>query len=177
MAMTFAEDNYGLVAEPATLTIERRLPGPIDRIWSYLIDSELRSLWLAAGAIEEKAGAPVELVWRNDALTDPPGDRPEGLGDEDRMICEVTAIAPPHRLAISWGGTGGVTFTLEDQGGEVLLTIVHRRVENPSALLDVSAGWHAHLDVLEARLRNAAPRPHWDNYRALRAEYARRLTN
>lgn len=175
MTAMLTENDYGALTEPATLTIERLLPGPVERIWSYLTDSDLRRLWLAAGAMEPTVGAPVELVWRNDELTDPPGTRPDGFGDEHRMTCEVMAIDAPHMLAISWGSTGGVIFTLEEKGDEVLLTIVHKRVEDPAVLLNVSAGWHSHVDVLEARLRGTAPVPHWDNFAALRGVYAERL--
>ncbi len=175
MTLMTTADNYGVVREDATLTIERLLPGPIELVWSYLTDSDRRRLWLAAGAMEEKVGAPVELVWRNDELTDPPGTRPDGMSEEHRMTCEVLEIAAPHRLAISWGSTGGVTFTLQEQGSEVLLTITHHRVTDPTVLLNVSAGWHAHVDVLEAKLRGTAATPHWDNFTRVRGEYAARL--
>ena len=72
-------DAYGALTEPATLTIQRLLPGPIERVWAYLTESDLRRQWLAAGEMEMKVGAPFELVWRNDELTDPPGERPDGL--------------------------------------------------------------------------------------------------
>ena len=35
-------DDYGELIEPTTLRIQRLLPGPIERIWAYLTDSELR---------------------------------------------------------------------------------------------------------------------------------------
>lgn len=175
MTNMLADADYGVLTEPATLTIERRLPGPIARVWAYLTDGELRRQWLAAGTMEERVGAPVDLVWRNDELTDPPGARPDGMGDEHRMTCEIIEIDAPHRLTISWGSTGGVTFALRDDGDEVLLTIVHRRIEDPVVLLNVSAGWHAHVDVLEARLRGTTPAPHWDNWTALRRDYADRF--
>ena len=175
MTTMLEQDHFGLLTEPATLTITRLLPGPATRIWAYLTDSELRRQWLAAGAMEQMVGAPVDLVWRNDELTDPPGARPEGFGDEHRMTCEVTAIDAPRLLSISWGSTGGVTFTLDEQGDEVLLTIVHKRIEDPEVLLNVSAGWHAHLDVLEARARETPAAPHWDNWTRLREVYAERL--
>ena len=60
---------YGVLTDPATLTIQRLLPGPIERIWAYLTESDLRRQWLAAGEMELKLGAPVEFVWRNDELT------------------------------------------------------------------------------------------------------------
>ncbi|MGR4892911.1 SRPBCC family protein [Sphingopyxis sp. LARHCG72] len=175
MTTMLDQDRYGLLTEPATLTIARLLPGPVDRIWAYLTDSDLRRQWLAAGAMEASVGAPVELVWRNDELTDPPGTRPDGFGEEHRMMCEVVAIDAPHMLSISWGSTGGVTFTLEEKGDEVLLTIVHKRIEDPEVRLNVSAGWHAHLDVLEARTRGSEAAPHWDHWTRLRTEYAERL--
>ena len=69
---------YGALIEPATLKIQRRLPGPIERVWAYLTESDLRRQWLAAGEMEMKVGAPVELVWRNDELNNPPSQRPPG---------------------------------------------------------------------------------------------------
>ena len=45
-------DAYGELIEPATLKMQRLLPGPIERIWAYLTDSELRRKWLAAGTME-----------------------------------------------------------------------------------------------------------------------------
>ena len=41
-------DAYGVLTEPATLKIQRLLPGPIERVWAYLTESELRRQWLAA---------------------------------------------------------------------------------------------------------------------------------
>jgi uncharacterized protein YndB with AHSA1/START domain len=82
-------DAYGALIEPATLKIQRLLPGPIERIWAYLTDSELRRKWLAAGAMEMKVGAPFELVWRNDELNDPPSARPADFPEEHRMQSRI----------------------------------------------------------------------------------------
>jgi len=168
-------DAYGVLTEPATLTIQRRLPGPIERVWAYLTESDLRRRWLAAGEMELTVGAPFEFVWRNDELTDPPGQKPAGFGEEHRMQSRITELDPPRKLAITWGSTGGVTFTLEPQGHEVLLTLVHHRVPDRSVLLNVSAGWHAHLDILAARVRGEEPEPFWDGWSRLKQEYDRRL--
>ena len=170
-----APGAYGVLTEPATLTVQRLLPGLIERVWDFLTQSDLRRQWLAAGDMTMQVGAPFELTWRNDELTDPPGTRPDGFGEEHRMLCEVTRIDAPRLLSISWGSTGGVTFTLEEKGDEVLLTIVHKRIEDPEVRLNISAGWHAHLDVLEARVSGSPAAPHWDNWTRLRAEYAERL--
>ena len=49
--------------------------------------------------------------------------------------------------------------------------INHRRPPTRDVLLSVSAGWHAHVDVLEAKLAGTKPGPHWDNWVRLRSEY------
>ena len=55
--------DYGVVTEPATLTIQRLLPGPIERVWSYLTESDLRRKWLAAGDMEMSKGSGFELTY------------------------------------------------------------------------------------------------------------------
>jgi uncharacterized protein YndB with AHSA1/START domain len=119
-------DAFGTLIEPTTLKIQRLLPGPVERIWAYLTDSELRRKWLAAGAMEMKVGAPFEFVWRNSELTDPPGNRPDGFGDEHRMKSRITELDPPHKISFTWDNTGDVSFELEARGEKVLLTVTHR---------------------------------------------------
>jgi len=168
-------DAYGVLTEPATLKIQRLLPGPIERIWAFLTESDLRQKWLAAGHMEMKVGAPVEFVWRNDELTNPPGERPPGSSGERRMQSRITELDPPRKLSIAWEGSGGVSFELDPQGDQVMLTVIHRRLPDRANLLGVGAGWHAHLDVLVARASGKEPAPFWDGLSRLRKEYDRRL--
>jgi uncharacterized protein YndB with AHSA1/START domain len=166
---------FGMMTEPATLKIQRVLPGPIERVWAYLTQSELRRRWLAAGEMELKVGATFELVWRNDELTNPPGERPPGFGNEHRMQSRVTALDPPRKLAFAWGNSGDVSFELEPKDKEVLLTVIHRRLPDRSMLLMVGAGWHMHLDILVARVTGAETEPFWDGWSRLKREYDRRM--
>src|SRR5262252_1752492 len=106
-------DAYGVLTEPATLTLQRWLPGPIERVWAYLTESDLRQQWLASGAMEMKVGATFELTWRNDQLTDPPGRRPDGFAAEHSMQSRILALNPPRKLAFTFGTSGEVTFELE----------------------------------------------------------------
>src|SRR3954453_792325 len=92
------KDRSGPWIDPSTLKIQRLLPGPIERIWAYLIDSELRRKWLAAGAMEMKLGSPLELTWRNDELSDPPGVRPEGFSEQHSMQSRITELEPMRKL-------------------------------------------------------------------------------
>lgn len=168
-------DTYGALSEPTTLTIQRLLPGPVERVWAYLTESNRRREWLAAGEMELKVGAPFELVWRNDELTDPPGQRPGGFAAEERMQSRITELDPPRKLAFTWEGDGEVSFALEPAGDRVLLTVVHRRLANRPTLLCVAAGWHTHLDLLLARASDTVPEPFWDGWSRRWQEYDGRI--
>ena len=168
------ETDYASVVAPQTVRLQRLLPGPVERIWDYLTDSDLRRRWLAAGDMQAAEDSVFTLVWRNSELTDPPGHKPEGFGDEHRMDSTITVFEPPHRLAFTWGG-GDVTFTLEPRGEQVLLTVTHRGISDRNNLLMIGAGWHQHLDTLVARASGLAPEPFWDGWTRLRAEYEHRI--
>jgi uncharacterized protein YndB with AHSA1/START domain len=168
-------DAYGTLIEPATLKIQRFLPGPIERAWAYLTESDLRRQWLAAGEMEMRVGATFELVWRNNELTDPPGEPPPGFSGEHRMQSRITELDPPRRLAFTWQGSGDVSFELEPRGSRVLLTVIHRRLPDRATLLKVGPGWHSHLDVLVARASGTEPGPFWESWRRLQKDYERRL--
>lgn len=170
-----APDAYGTLTEPSTLRIQRLMPGPIERVWAYLTDSDLRRKWLASGEMDLKVGAPFELVWRNNELTNPPGARPDGFGDEHRMQSRITELDPPRRLSFTWGNSGDVTFELEPTGHKVLLTVIHRRLPDRGTMLMVGAGWHMHLDVLVARASGTESEPFWDGWLRLKQDYDRRL--
>ena len=138
------ESAYGVLTEPATLTLKRRLPGPIERVWAYLTDSELRSRWLASGVMEMKANAPFELVWRNNDLTDPPGKAPDWFTGEHRMQGHIVDAEPPHRLVFTWAGSGNVSIELAAQGEAVLLTLTHHRLPDRDTMRGISiCWWHA----------------------------------
>jgi len=62
-------DGYAELIQPATLRIERLLPGTRERVWEYLTQSDLRRQWMAAGDMEEEEGSSFELVWRKRMIT------------------------------------------------------------------------------------------------------------
>jgi uncharacterized protein YndB with AHSA1/START domain len=168
-------EAFGELTEPTTLKSQRVLPGPIERIWSYLTQSDLRRKWLAAGDMEMKVGAPFELVWRNDELTSPPGQRPQGFGAEHRMQSRIVEVDPPRKIVFTWQNSGDVSFELTPRGNDVLLTVIHRRLPDRATMLRVGPGWHSHLDMLVARFTGQEPKPFWDVWTGLQKEYDRRL--
>jgi len=168
-------DAYGTLIEPTTLKIQRMLPGPIERVWAYLTESDMRRKWLAAGQMEMKVGSPFEFVWRNDELTNPPGKKPDGFADEHRMQSRITELDPPRKISFTWQNSGDVTFELEPKADRVLLTVTHRRLPDRRTMLRVGPGWHMHLDVLVARMNGTEPEPFWDGWTRLQGEYDKRL--
>ena len=168
------EADYARVVAPQTVRLQRLLPGPIERVWAYLAESDLRRQWLAAGDMPPEAGAAFTLTWRNDGLTDPPGRKPDGFDAEHSLDSTLIDCDPPRRLAFTWGD-GDVAFDLEPRGDKVLLTVVHRGISDRRNMLMVGAGWHQHLDTLVARVSGQAPEPFWGGWTRLRDEYEQRI--
>jgi hypothetical protein len=51
------------------------------------------------------------------------------------------------------------------------MVLTHRRLPGRAMLVDVSGGWHLHLDVLEQVLAGRARGPFWPRNAALAKEY------
>jgi uncharacterized protein YndB with AHSA1/START domain len=120
-------------------------------------------------------GASFELVWRNDELSAAADARPEGFSAESGASCQITEVEPLKKLSFNWPGVGDVTFQLDAFEGEVLLTVIHRRLPNKAMTVRVGAGWHMHLDILAARVAGNEPASFWSGWLRLRSEYERRF--
>jgi uncharacterized protein YndB with AHSA1/START domain len=174
------EDTHGQLLAPDTVRIERLMPGPIERLWTWLTDSDKRSRWLAAGAMQLHAGGAVEHLFRNNALSaadDPPPPR-YAAHAEHTMHGQVLACEPPRLLRYRWGEgdlASDVTFELSPQGDQVRLVVTHRRLASRDMVLSVAAGWHAHLAILAARLDEAPAPSFWSLHTRLEREYGERL--
>ena len=169
-ALSF-NDRHGTLSDGNVLRMQRRLPGPIERVWSYLTDSDLRRQWLASGTMPLQPGASFELVWRNDELSASPAERPDGFPAESRATCEFVELDPPRRMRYRWPGVGEVSFELEPLGNEVMLTLTHRQLSGERLVLNVCAGWHAHLALLVALLEGQRPPSLWSTWKRLRQDY------
>lgn len=167
--------SYGTLTEATTLTMQRLLPGPIERVWAHLTDPALRRQWLAGGTRPTAVGADFELVWRNDELSTAPAQRPTAFPEEPRMTSQVLEADAPRRLRFTWQGGGEVVFELEPLGNEVRLTLTHRRLPDRTTRLMITAGWHMHLDILAARLQGQDAGSFWNGWQRLREQYDLRL--
>lgn len=171
MIDTPLNQKLGALAPDRSLRLQRRLPGPIERVWAYLTDNDLRRQWLASGEMQLQAGASFELVWRNDELSNSADERPEGFAAESRATCQFIEVDPPRHMRYIWPGVGEVTMDLEREGDEVLLTVTHRQLVGERLILNVSAGWHAHLALLIARMEGAPAPSLWVTWKQVRVKY------
>ena len=173
--------DYGVVTEAGGVRFERLLPAPIERVWDYLTRSELRRKWFAEGEMELRPGGAMTLIFRNSELSPGDAEVPEKFRKYEgfESAGEIVAVAPPRRLVFNWFEESGppteVSWELEPQGDRTRLMLSHRRLATRDAMVDVSGGWHLHLDVLEDVLANRTPRPFWARQAALEAEYGERI--
>jgi uncharacterized protein YndB with AHSA1/START domain len=164
------------LVEPGTVRLERLLPGPVERVWAYITKSDKRATWLAAGEFDLRVGGKIRLEFDNSKLSSdqkpPEKYRNGGVGKFDGVI---TRLEPMRLLAHTWKWDSGdteVTYELIPRGKDVLLTIVHRRLEPRDLVLSVMSGWDVHTGILEDVLKGVEPRPFWKTHARLAQEYA-----
>lgn len=171
------------VTAPGTLRIERRLPGPIERVWSFLTDSQKRGKWLATGEMDLRVGGRVELRFNHADLSphiEPTPDRYKDMEGGHTMRGRITQIDPPRLLSFTWSERAGeseASFELKPHGDDVLLVVTHRRLADRDEMRSVAAGWHTHLDILADNLHERTPRPFWSSHSKAEDEYERLLSN
>jgi uncharacterized protein YndB with AHSA1/START domain len=168
-------NEYGAVTHPDTVRLERLLPGPIERVWDYLTDSEKRGKWLASGKMDLRVGGKVELTWHHSDLSAEKIPPEKFRKHEGHMMTgQVTACDPPRLLSYTFGDSGEVTFELTPKGKDVLLVLTHRRLADRKTMVSVSTGWHSHLGILIDVL-NGEPRPFWTTVTKMESEYEKRI--
>lgn len=177
------DTDYGKNIAEDCIRFERLLPGPIERIWDYLADSDKRARWLAPGTLEPRQGATFSLQFHNTQLTPdrtPPSARFRQYDGRFTTHHEVLRCEPPHVLAWTWGGgneaPSEVTFELNEEGSQVRLIVTHRRLTDDDTRVNVASGWHTHLNVLEDVLDGGRPAPFWPTFVCLEEEYRQRIT-
>ena len=102
-------NEHGIVIEKGTIRFERVLPGPIERVWSYLTDSDKRAKWLAAGDMDLRVGGRVELTFHHADLSphrEPTPERFKSFENGVSLVCRVTQCDPPRLLGMTLGRAG-----------------------------------------------------------------------
>lgn len=126
-----------------TVTVERDIPYPPERIWRALTQPHLISEWLMKTDFAPEVGHAFTLT-----------------GDWGGVTCEVLIVEPFTRLSYTWDHAhedplyqlkSVVTFTLEPTGTGTHLRMSQTgfRPEQKQALGGAAYGWREHLENLE----------------------------
>jgi uncharacterized protein YndB with AHSA1/START domain len=171
--------DFATRLDDSTIQFVRILPGPIEKIWAYLVDSEKRGQWFAKGELHG-VGETFELRWKHSELSPNQAPPPERMAEMDKNGHSATntllKMEPPHVLAFTFGGSkmnpeniSEVEFRLTQEGdpkdNKVRFTLTHSKIPDRGYMLGVSGGWHSHLDVLQYRAEGRTPPAFWDIWR------------
>jgi uncharacterized protein YndB with AHSA1/START domain len=175
-------DPHATVVGSGAVRFDRLLPGPVERVWAYLTESDKRARWLAAGTIEPRVGTSFEFRFDHAGLSPEIVPTPERFRRYDGGLVtrhEVTRFEPPHVLGLTWGGgsegPSEVVIELSQEGDRVRLVLIHRRLGGPGAMANVAGGWHTHLAILADRLEGRTPPSFWRLFEGVEETYAQRL--
>lgn len=131
------------MSETRTVTVEREIPHPPEKVWRALTQPHLIAEWLMKNDFQPVVGHRFSL-----------------RGDWGGVECEVLAIEPHSRLSYAWNHEhedpafnlrSVVTFTLAQSGSGTLLRVEQEgfRPEQKQALGGATYGWRQHLENLE----------------------------
>src|SRR3954453_15717489 len=141
------------------IRLERTLDAPVEKVWRYLTEAELRQQWFMGGT-DATPGGEFDLKVDHDRLSaDANVPYPESYASFKGTIWteKVLRFEPPRLLETTFqsGKNGTVTYELFSEGGKTRLVVTHSGIESPSGFQDFGGGWNSHMAGLQGRL--AAP--------------------
>jgi uncharacterized protein YndB with AHSA1/START domain len=122
--------DHAKFSTSVAIRIVRNLPGPIERIWQYLIDPEKRRRWFAGGPIELRVGGEIELLFNHKTVL--PAETSTALYADHHnggkiMAGTVLRYEPPRVLSYTLGENSDVIFELIPQDDDVLFILTQLR--------------------------------------------------
>ena len=149
---------------PDAIRLERVLDAPVEKVWRYLTEAELRSQWFMGGT-DARPDSEFELLNDHDNLSDDdvpyPADYAQYKGL--RWHEKVVRFDPPRLLETTFqsGKNGRVTFELFPEGNRSRLVITHSGITSPTGFQDFGGGWNSHMIVLQERLAGRGVHDFW----------------
>jgi uncharacterized protein YndB with AHSA1/START domain len=141
---------------PDTIRLERLLDAPVETVWRYLTEAELRQRWFMGGTDATGIGE-FDLVVDHDKLSDDENvPYPESYAAFKGAVWteKVSRFEAPRLLETTFQGgkNGTVTYELMPEGGQTRLVLTHSGIASGTGAQDFGTGWNSHLTVLEERL-------------------------
>lgn len=149
---------------PDAIRLERLLDAPVDKVWRYLTEADLRQQWFMGGT-DARADAEFELLNDHDNLSDEEVPYPESYAAyKGKTWSErVLRFDPPRLLETTFQGgkNGTVTYELQPEGERTRLVLTHRGIDSGTGAQDFGSGWNSHLTVLQERLAGRGVPDFW----------------
>jgi uncharacterized protein YndB with AHSA1/START domain len=139
----------GEIIPESAVRFVRMLPGPVEKVWTVLTETNRLPEWYGEGVIEPREGGNVQL-----------------MGGHIRGV--VTGWRPHNMLAYTWNvfdpgesvsryPISYLEFALAREDKAVKLTLTHRPVPT-NFQKQTAMGWHTMLDLIEASLNDECPK-------------------
>ena len=148
------------------IRLERVLDAPVDTVWRYLTEAELRQRWFMGGTDATGVGE-FDLLVDHDKLSDNENvPYPESYAQFKGAVWteKVLRFDPPRLLETTFQGgkNGVVTYELFADGERTRLVLTHSGIESGTGAQDFGSGWNSHLTVLEERLAGRGVKDFWE---------------
>ena len=149
---------------PDTIRLERTLDAPVETVWRYLTEAELRRQWFMGGT-DATPGGEFALLNDHGNLSDEDVPYPEDYAPYKGRTWDekVIRFEPPRLLETTFQGgkNGRVTFELFPDGDRSRLVVTHSGITTPSGFQDFGGGWNSHMIVLRERLAGRSVKNFW----------------
>ena len=156
---------------PDTIRLERTMDAPVETVWRYLTEAELRRQWFMGGT-DALPNGEFELLNDHDNLSDEQVPYPDDYAPYKGRTWEekVIRFEPPRLLETTFQGgkNGTVTFELFPEGQRSRLVVTHSGITSPTGFQDFGGGWNSHMTVLQERLAGRGVKNFWDLHRQSR---------
>lgn len=163
---------------PDTIRLERLLDAPVENVWRYLTETELRSQWFMGGTDATGVGH-FDLLVDHDKLSEDDVPYPESYAAFKGATWteKVIRFEPPRLLETTFqsGKNGNVTYELFPEGERTRLVLMHSGIVSGTGAQDFGSGWNSHLTVLEERLAGRGVKDFWVLHARSRDEVAKAL--
>ena len=146
------------------IRLERMLDAPVETVWRYLTEAELRQRWFMGGT-DARPDSEFELLNDHDNLSDDDVSYPDDYAPYKGKSWheKVLRFDPPRLLETTFQGgqNGTVRYELSDEGGKTRLILTHSGITSATGSQDFGSGWNSHMTVLQERLAGRGVRDFW----------------
>ena len=163
---------------PDAIRLERTLDAPVETVWRYLTEAELRSQWFMGGT-DARPGQEFEMIADHDGLSAEEVPYPEDYAQYKGAVWKerVIRFEPPRLLETTFSGgkNGNVTYELFPEGDRTRLVLTHSGITSAAGFQDFGGGWTSHLAVLQERLAGRTVPNFWALHAKSREAVAKAL--